>query len=223
LPSIFASNQFGSETFAATKPAELCVPAYLNPVCGNGIIDPGEQCDGGPCCTATCTYLPDSPCLATWTGVRTNVPIASLEGWTECFEGEYRGAGSDIPSVLATCNQSNLLIGCKNRDSDDLLVAAHAPRTDVLFDTGTSNVPHDANGVGWYFNDDWSWGFAPQGDAINRDNCDRVATSYQSGPDADLRMCWRTAAHALDTGFRCGAQQDLYDSYEWHRVIYEAP
>src|SRR5213080_1527691 len=26
--------------------------------CGNGIVDPGEQCDGGPCCSATCTFLP---------------------------------------------------------------------------------------------------------------------------------------------------------------------
>ncbi|TMB42282.1 MAG: hypothetical protein E6J55_16435, partial [Deltaproteobacteria bacterium] len=26
--------------------------------CGNGIVDPGEQCDGGPCCSASCTFLP---------------------------------------------------------------------------------------------------------------------------------------------------------------------
>src|SRR5438309_738798 len=25
--------------------------------CGNGIVDAGEQCDGGPCCSATCTFL----------------------------------------------------------------------------------------------------------------------------------------------------------------------
>src|SRR5439155_356733 len=25
--------------------------------CGNGIVDPGEQCDGGPCCSASCTFL----------------------------------------------------------------------------------------------------------------------------------------------------------------------
>ena len=49
-------------------------------------------------------------------------------------------------------------------------VAAHAPRTDVLFDTGTGNVPHDANGVGWYYNGNWSWGFAPQGATGALDN-----------------------------------------------------
>jgi hypothetical protein len=27
-------------------------------VCGNGIVEPGEQCDGGPCCTPTCTFQP---------------------------------------------------------------------------------------------------------------------------------------------------------------------
>jgi hypothetical protein len=36
-------------------------------VCGNGIIDPGEQCDegesGGPCCTASCDFRPPgTPC-----------------------------------------------------------------------------------------------------------------------------------------------------------------
>lgn len=35
--------------------------------CGNGVVDPGEQCDegpeGGPCCTATCDFRPPgTPC-----------------------------------------------------------------------------------------------------------------------------------------------------------------
>lgn len=29
------------------------------PVCGNGIVQPGEQCDGGPCCTSSCTARAD--------------------------------------------------------------------------------------------------------------------------------------------------------------------
>lgn len=35
-------------------------PALRNPVgtCGNGVVDPLEECDGGPCCTDTCTLQP---------------------------------------------------------------------------------------------------------------------------------------------------------------------
>ena len=27
--------------------------------CGNGVVESGEQCDGGPCCSATCAIAPD--------------------------------------------------------------------------------------------------------------------------------------------------------------------
>jgi len=29
--------------------------------------------------------------------------------------------------------------------------------------TGTSNTLHDANGTGWHFDGDFSWGFADEG------------------------------------------------------------
>jgi len=49
------------------------------------------------------------------------------------------------------------LLGCRPVGSPDLQIAAHAARADVLFYTGTSNTPHVANDVGWYFNSNWSW------------------------------------------------------------------
>ena len=79
-----------------------------------------------------------------------------------------------------------------------------------------------ANGVGGYFNDDWSWGFAPRGDAIDRNRCDVIASSIQPGPDADQRLCWHTANHAFGVGWRCGAQDQLNGAYLWHRVIFQA-
>jgi hypothetical protein len=37
-------------------------------VCGNGIVEPGEECDGGDCCTATCTFEPDTTVCRASTG-----------------------------------------------------------------------------------------------------------------------------------------------------------
>src|SRR5439155_162674 len=37
--------------------------------CGNGIVDAGEQCDGGTCCTATCTFVASGTVCRTGGGV----------------------------------------------------------------------------------------------------------------------------------------------------------
>src|ERR1051325_11656640 len=108
--------------------------------------------------------------------------------------------------------------------SSTLQVLANAPRTDVIFDTGSSNTPHDGNGVGWYYNDNWSWGFAPQGDVINRSSCDIVASSFDgySGPDPTERLCWHTGGNFINSGWRCGANDSLFSS-AFERLIFQAP
>jgi hypothetical protein len=86
-----------------------------------------------------------------------------------------------------------------------LTVAAWAPRGDVFFDTGASNMStvHNANGVGWYFNGDWSWGFANEGDAVQLDQCDDL-----NAPNPALRLCWQASNNSMTAGFRCGALMD---------------
>ena len=101
---------------------------------------------------------------------------------------------------------------------------AAAPRADVLFDTGQSNTPHDANGSGWYFNDNYSWGFAKQGDPIGRDSCDVEASADgdPTGPNPDLRLCWHTDNGFLAGGYRAGAVIQLNSSMAYTRYIYQA-
>jgi hypothetical protein len=222
VTGLYTNNQFGAAMIDAKKPAELCVPSYANPHCGNGVIDPGEQCDGGPCCTALCAFAPNSPCLRRFSGVATDVPVASLTGWTECYSGTY-STTRNLGVLMSACSQANLLLGCRPVGAPNLQVAAQAPRTDVLFDTGTGDTPHVANGVGWYFNGSWSWGFAPQGDAIHRNQCDLIASTLQTGTDPTLRLCWHTNGSTLVGGWRCGADDQLNSSDGFERIIYEAP
>jgi hypothetical protein len=197
-------------TLACQNNALVCLPntSAAPEICGNGIDD---DCNG----------TVDNGCLFTFSGVSTNVPISSLTGWTQCYSDTYGNSSTALSSINAQCSKAKLLLGCRPTGAPTLQVAAWAPRTDVLFDTGTGNVPHNANGVGWYFNGSWSWGFAPQGDAINRNSCDTVASSIGGGADGTLRMCWHTGGNNINAGWRCGTNDSIF-SGTFERLIFQA-
>ena len=176
-------------------------------------------CALGPAAVAAAdppAYFPSGP--------QTNVPKSALTGWQECWSGPFTGT-TPLAGVLAQCSGNYLLLAAGNNGSNSLLLLAAAPRADVIFDTAHSNTPHDANGSGWYFANDWSWGFAPQGDAIHRVQCD-------DNPGA-LRMCWHTNAlpapddvlypvGGLNPGYRIGDYVDGLNADTTHtRYIYQ--
>ena len=115
------------------------------------------------------------------------------------------------------------LMGCRATGTTTLLVAANAPRADVTFDTGITDVPHDANGVGWYYSDVWSWGFAPQGAPIHRDSCDIIDSIYSPGTLGDQRLCYQTFSGTISQGWRCGLADELNGSIDYERVFYQRP
>lgn len=148
-----------------------------------------------------------------FSGVATDLKVSALTGWTQCYVDTYNNDMS-ASDVLSACTKDHLMLACRPTGSDTLTLAAHAPRADVTFDTGGENTPNVANGVGWYFNDNVSWGFAPEGEEIDLNICD-IATSSPSG-----RLCWHTQPGL--GGWRCGANTNLNSSPAWERVVFEA-
>lgn len=179
--------------------------------CGK-ICDKGQGCSQGKCVA-----------LYTFSGVAKNVPISSLVGWTQCFSEPYGSSSTSIASLKQACTGSLLMMACRPKGSSTLQVAAYAPATDVMFDTGTSNTPHNANGVGWYFYGSESWGFAPEGDPVERITCDVQDSSIgATGVDGDKRVCWHTTSSVLQGGWRCGKNDSLNNSGEFERLLFTA-
>ena len=58
-------------------------------VCGNGILEPGETCDGGTCCSPTCTALPNGTKCGKPAFFECDVPVCqggSCSGWSNNCE-----------------------------------------------------------------------------------------------------------------------------------------
>jgi hypothetical protein len=176
--------------------------------------------DGQSCSNGSCTSL------LTFSGIAQNLKIASLAGWSQCYQDSY-GTSSSLASIQQTCSGSQLMLACRQKGSDTLQLAAHAPRADVLFDTGPANVTHAANGVGWYFDatgSSSSWGFAPQGDEVSRNSCDTQDSSINGvGVDGQLRLCWHTDGGSIQGGWRCGRNDNLNGSFAFERLVFQAP
>ncbi len=170
-----------------------------------------------------CNGTVDPGCLYSFSGVQNNVPIASLLGWSQCYVDSYGASGTPLSTILSQCSKAKLLMGCRTTGSQTLTVAANAPRLDVIFETGSGQTPHNANGVGWYYTGSYSWGFAPQGSILNRNSCDIIdSQSYPGGgaTDGAQRICWHTSGNALSTGWRCGKPDFLGAGYE--RILFHA-
>lgn len=162
------------------------------------------SCVGGKCTT-----------LYTFQGVQTNLPISMLAGWKQCYTDTYN-VSMNVANVAANCQGTYLLLGCMPNGNQNLTVAAMGLKSDVTFVTGNSgcgqNKTHAANGVEWYYDTNWSWGFLKAGDTKSLCSCDT------DGTDAALRLCW----HANSGGYRCGATTGLNSNSSWTRVVYVA-
>ena len=184
-------------------PDEVCLEATCDDGVTNG-DETGVDC-GGSCPTG---------CLTEWSGIRNNVDIATLEGWSQCHVSNMYSTVS-AAGVLTSCDGDQLLVACRPSGSGTLRVAAHADRdTMVGTDDGrVSSAGRLINGTRWYYSTTWSWGFFPDGESVNRNSCDVVNTGNND------RLCFHSSSGNLTPGWRCGSTQSV-GGYE--RIIFES-
>ncbi|MBW8368560.1 MAG: hypothetical protein K0M70_11985 [Arenimonas sp.] len=162
-------------------------------------------------------------------GVQQNIPEATATGggWTTCYSNNFSGTpATPVADILAACTDDRIMLACRPVGNPNFTLLAQAERTAVFLDTGNPttnpggfNIPTVANGVGWYFNDSWSYGFAPAGEPISRNSCD-----IGVGTVENLRMCVHTEATTVANygGYRCGTTT-LNGNATWEHVILQAP
>ncbi|MCY1062136.1 hypothetical protein [Nannocystis sp. SCPEA4] len=198
------------------------------------MLDVGEECDGealgdATCdslgfgagtlaCTETCS-LDTSSCSGAQekysaVGPQVNVPVEAVVGWEVCYQDTFGTAGVSVDMIVTECPKANLMLACRPTGADVFTVLAHAPREAVLQQTEPVLMPAatQANGAIWYFNDDWSWGFALEGEALTLNRCDGYNTNVET------RLCWTTVLGTLRDGYRCGASTGLTDD-SWERLV----
>ncbi len=112
-PDQSVTDQFGNRTLTKFKAAFICTPAVVGAAfCGNGVIDPGEDCDGlalGLCttgCRANCTCTCESACCYV-----EQPPLAPAKPApdAECFQ--YSGNPGQVAAFMSACTLGGPPIG----------------------------------------------------------------------------------------------------------------
>ena len=137
-------------------------------------------------------------------GPQQNVPRADVAAgrWKPCHMSTFNTAWQYLGDVDNACTGDYLMLatGVASDPGNWALLAA-APRPVVVSYTGDgNNATINANGSEWFRGNYSSWGFAPEGVAVDRvwDRCDQDMDQPQ------LHMCWNTWAFTLSDFGRPG-------------------
>lgn len=152
--------------------------------------------------------------FARFTGVQNDVPIDSLNGWSLCFSALYSENTATTGMMQSQCTKTNLIVACRATGDSVLRVMAQAPRADVFHEDGDGReTSRLVNGAQWYFSNNYSMGFAPQGEAVYRFSADTL------NPTSNDRLSWHTHTN-INIGWRCGDQ--IGDWTSWEKLIFES-
>lgn len=148
-------------------------------------------------------------------GVQNDVAVSTVSGWgfTVCSVVNFstNNASSRPAAMLAGCSGDYLMMASRRIGSSTFDVLAAANFADVIFEAGTGNVTHLANHVEWYFNDNWSWGFAGEGDQVLRTSADVAGAGERD------RLSWHTH-DTFSAGYRSG-NFISNNSTGWEKVL----
>lgn len=148
-------------------------------------------------------------------GIRENTPDALLLGWTPCYRFSYADEG-EVEDMLRLCDGQWVMAGCREIGAERWQLLAMGRRAAIFEPTGPGNdALTDENGVSWYFDADFSFGFLPLGSEAFREKCDTVEA------EGALRMCWHARDGVFRSGYRCG-EALLNEDADWERAVWTA-
>ncbi|MGF1684465.1 PEP-CTERM sorting domain-containing protein [Photobacterium minamisatsumaniensis] len=152
-------------------------------------------------------------------GPQNDIDIATVTnvwGWTLCDTKFYsfRNAGG-IASLDASCQNNDYIMLAGRRTGNNILdVLAATSVLDATTVTGTSGgATTTSNGAEWYYNPNYSWGFAGLGDTVNKSSCDTAGRNERD------RLCWHTSNHG---GYRSGNNMGLNGSNGFEKLVFVA-
>ncbi|MCA9558279.1 MAG: hypothetical protein KC583_06900, partial [Myxococcales bacterium] len=174
------------------------------------VCDEGVECIEGSCGG-----------LYRFEGVRLEVPDDDLAGWRRCHADLYSEGNTAVSALVEACGGDYVMLGCRRLGAATWDVLAMGERDEVFTDTGAGQAnaarTHTHNGVEWYFSAEWSIGFAPEGQVVNRNSCD-----VERGRPAE-RLCWHTGGDRLNPGYRCGAWTSAGGQGAYERAAWTSP
>lgn len=99
-PDQVVTDQFGTRTLSTFKAFLMCTPAVKGPsYCGDGVVDPGEACDGLALGACTVGCQPD--CTCTCPTACCYVENMAAPPDTQCFE--YSGTPAQVAAFQTSC------------------------------------------------------------------------------------------------------------------------
>lgn len=148
--------------------------------------------------------------VTTFYGIRTDLKLSSLQGWTRVFCKPYshRTTMADFSQAITQFGAQALLLGARRAGEDQLVVAAMGNVEAVVAERDEAATRHH-NGVHWYCQKGKSVGFAPK-PTVELDSADTVDLACKE------RLSWHLNGCG---GWRAGSCIGL-DTDEWEKVVF---
>ena len=134
-----------------TTTADLCDASTLTcrhvlsggSVCGNGVVEAGEQCDGGACCTATCTFKLSGTVCRTSAGP-CDVAESCTGASAACPSDGFAPAATICRAAASACDVAEHCSGTSPACPADGFQPNGTPCNDGLFCTATDTCTSGA-------------------------------------------------------------------------------